>query len=139
MLLKGGGGSCHPKEKSVLTSPTEMETSECLFQSPQSLLSRDHRRWTSFSPLPFPSVVTRDVSLMDEHTNSLYFPHAISKTVKQCCFLGLRDLIMSMCAWVYTCVCMLVCVCACGACAYALAEQGRRRRKSKTTTRGPTK
>ena len=61
--------------------------------------------------LPFPSVVTSDVSLMDEHTDSLYFPHPISENVKQCCFLGLkRPDNECVCMGVHVCARLYVCV-----------------------------
>ena len=66
MLLKGGGGGCHPKEKSVFTSLTETDVSECLFQSSQSFRSHDHRRWTSFS-LSTVLFLSRQVSLVMSH------------------------------------------------------------------------
>lgn len=122
MLLKGGGGGCHPKEKSVFTSLTETDVSECLFQSSQSLRSHDHRRWTSFS-LSTVLFLSRQLSLVMSHwwTNILIAyisPTPSQRMSNNAVSWGLRDLTMSVCAWVYMCVhtCMCVhvwCMCAC--------------------------
>lgn len=79
--------------------------------------------------LPFPSAVTSDISRMDKHTDSLYFPRPISESVKQCCFLGLRGLTMSVCAW--ACMCVHACTCVCLWCTCVGFRRTRTKEKKK--------
>lgn len=120
MLLKGGGGGCHPK-KSVFTSLTETDVSEW-----QSLLSHDHRQWTSFS-LSTVLFLSRQLSLVTSHgwTNILiaYISPAPSQRMSN-----------SAASWgleTWQWVCMHGCACVCMWCTCVCFRRARTKEKKK--------